>query len=193
LFSQSLQQRASATLRSLVKASAVVAVTALAAQSAWATHFSQPVVDSIDGSGPGVFGGALVDPDTANWYTFFADGTSGVTVQTTAASFDTFLTLYLAGGVPAVGDLRSAYTQIAANDDGGGGLLSLISLGTLAAGNYVVAVEQFGGGGGSYTLAIRGNVAPIGTVPEPGSLALVGLALAGVAAGVRRSSAAAAR
>jgi hypothetical protein len=191
--SKQIQQRAASTIRSVVRGSVVAAVTALAAQFASATHTTQPVVDSFDGSGPGVFNGALVDPDTANWYSFYADGSSGVTLETTAGSLDTFLSLYLAPGTPAVGDLRASYTLIDDDDDGGVGLYSLISLGSLAAGNYVVAVEQFGGGGGTYTLAIRGNVAPIGTVPEPGSLALVGLALAGVAVGVRRSSAAAAR
>lgn len=162
---------------------AALALALLTGAAAHATHFTQQNVDAIDGNGPGVyFGGIAGSGNTANWYTFAANQGDSVTIETTAATFDTHLALYQVLGVPAVGDNRNSYTLIASDDDGGVGLLSLISVPSLTAGNYIVAVEEFGGSGGSYTLSISGNVTAISSaVPEPASIALFGVTTASVA------------
>lgn len=151
-----------------------------------ATHFTAGTVDEIEGFGPGVFANSFFDPDTADWFAFMATGATTVTVETTAATFDTYLTLYSVAGIPSAGDLRSTYTLVARDDDGGAGLLSLINR-TIAPGNYIVAVEQFGGGGGTYTVSISGDdLASLESVPEPTSMLLLGTALTGIAVIRRR-------
>lgn len=157
--------------------------------SAHATHGTQPTVDSIEGSGPGTYAGSILGSvDTADWYTFFADLGDSVTLATTSASFDTTLTLYRSPSLPAVGDARVGYTLVAFDDDGGPGLLSLISLGSLAAGYYVVAVEEFGSSGGSYVLDISGTISAISGVPEPGVLLLGGAGLLALGAARRHKA-----
>lgn len=150
----------------------LVSFFAFITSNAFATHGTAEFVDAIDGSGPGVFVGSIGGSglSTAAWYSFSAAPGASVSIETTAANFDTTLTLYSVPGVPMAGDDRDDYTQLAYNDDGGFGSLSLINFGPLAGGNYIVAVEQFGGGGGNFTLSISGTgISAVSEVPEPAS------------------------
>jgi hypothetical protein len=165
----------------MVTLAAVVAGVALAAPAANATHGTAPVVDSISGTGPGVFAGSLSILDTADWYSFytFLPGTR-VTIAMNAQfnAWDPFLFLYRssAGGthVPAAGDLRASYTLLTFDDDSGPFNNSLISNFVLpSAGYYVVSAESFAGFG-NYTLSISGfpsfGILPVssaGCPPEP--------------------------
>jgi hypothetical protein len=175
-----LSERASLERRALmvcrfVGASMLAVAVFGAATTAWATHGTAPNVDFIDGSGPGVFAGTLTNQnpvDSADWYTFAADAGTPVTISMESAAFDTFLHLYRALALPAVGDARASYVLIAEDDDGGGSLNSLISVPALPqSGFYVVAAESFSAVGdalGSYELVIHGDVRPV--VPEPGTM-----------------------
>lgn len=148
--------------------------------SAEATHTTATIVDSIDGSGPGVFAGTLTNlapVDSADWFSFAADAGDNVTIALDSAVFDPYLILYLVNsGVPLAGDDRTlAYTLVAEDDDSGGGLNSLISIPSLAAGNYVIAVESFSGEGdplGAYILTVSGSIRE---VPEPSSAVLLSI------------------
>ena len=157
-----------------------------AAAPTWATHGTAPLVDFIDGSGPGVFAGSLTNQtpiDSADWYTFAADAGTPVTISMESVAFDTFLHLYRSLDLPAVGDARANYILVDEDDDGGDGLNSLISVPALPqSGFYVVAAESFSGEGdalGTYQLTIHGNVRPV--VPEPSTM--IGCLLAGMTIG----------
>jgi len=130
--------------------------------SLFADHGTTEDVDSIDGSGPDTYNGALVAiTDRADWFSFCGTAGTEVTIETTAGTFDTHLFLYSTPDKPAAGDHRADYTQVAANDDGGVGLLSKIVINLPVTGSYVAAVEAFGSSStaGSYTLVISGDVA----------------------------------
>ena len=162
----------------------------IGASPAFADHGSTAAVDSIDASGPGTFMGELVaTTDRADWYTFFGTAGTAFEAETTSAGFDTFLYLYETPGPAAAGDLRSSYTERGANDDGGAGLLSKISLNLPVTGYYVVSVEAFGSSStaGRYTLELSGQVRG---VPEPASLALIAVATGLVVVRRRRRTAA---
>jgi hypothetical protein len=149
------------------------------AAPAFATHGSALQVDTIDGSGPLAVNGTLSNPsDSADWYSFAANVGDSVTISLQSTDFDTFLFLYKTPGIPMPGDLRSTYTQVAEDDDGGGSTNSLISIPALAqAGNYLIAAESFSSTDqqlGVYHLTVSGSIHSL--VPEPStiSLALLG-------------------
>jgi len=124
----------------------------------------------------------------------YASGTD-FTIDTEGSTFDTELALYTASG-----------TLIAADDDGGTGLLSLIAAGVLADGDYIILAGGFnsqfvsgfalaGTSAGDLNLNINGSSVATGTiaagqlaaycfnVPEPSALALLAL---GAIAAIRR-------
>jgi hypothetical protein len=154
-------------MRRLLALAAAAATLGLAAAAALATHGTATNVDAIDGSGAGSFAGNLNNTtgDSADWYSFHGTAGTSVTITMASSAFDTFLFLYRAPGIPAAGDARSTYTQIAANDDSGGSLNSQIVLTLPATGYYVVAAESISDASdtlGDYTLGISGNVRAIG-------------------------------
>lgn len=142
--------------------------------------------------------GSLTSPPEGNFDTFnFNQDLSGATSLFLASDTDAYLLLF--SGM----DVFTNATFIAQNDDGGGGLNSLLNL-TLAAGSYTAYITSHGTywDGSSfeighdhlpmnYTLEIEGDVSagepPMG-VPEPGTLALLGLGLAGFAIRSRRKN-----
>jgi hypothetical protein len=142
--------------------------------------------------------GALVTGDV-DWYGFSNTASGNVSISTSYAGgtdYDTVLFLFRNDGSLDTSDF------IAYDDDSGGGLNSLIS-GLLDAGDYLVAVATHGAwysplpiSGGhhvdtQYALNISGDfvVAAASDVPEPGSLALLGLGLVGLAASRKRKQA----
>jgi hypothetical protein len=159
-----------------------------------ADHGTTPTVDSIDGTGTGIFNGTLTNTtDEVDWFTFAVTApANSATISLTSALFNPHLFLYRAPGVPAAGDLRASYTFIAQDDDSGVGLNSLLNLNNLAVGNYVIAAENFltVGTQDPYTLTVSGqNIGAIGAaaVPEFGTVASLGGLLGLSALGIVRS------
>lgn len=119
--------------------------------------------------------------------------TAGLTTLTLQGNTDAWLGLFTGTNV------LSNSTYVAQDDDGAGGLNSRLVL-NLAAGNYTAWITTHGSSWNTttnsiytnhghtpmgYTLTIDGDVVT-SDVPEPASLALFGLGLAGVAARRRK-------
>lgn len=105
---------------------------------------------------------------------FEVDLSGSYTMETQAPVVDTFLVLYGGSFAPAT-PLANA---LAANDDGGGGRLSRITLDLVAGQSYILVTTTFGNGTvGAIVSQISGpgTILLGATVPEPSSLALVGL------------------
>jgi hypothetical protein len=158
--------------RNLIAALAIVSI--FSATPAAATHTTAPIVDSIDGTGPNNFSGSLSNPaDSSDWYSFAADAGDNVAIDMQSAQFDTYLQLYRAPSTPAPGDARATFTLVTEDDDGGGGLNSLISIPSLSqSGFYVIAAGSFSGETdplGNYSLSVSGSIR---AVPEPSAAIL---------------------
>ena len=131
--------------------------------------------------------GFLVNADV-DWYSFTNTNAGLVNIyaaQAAPGDFDSVLFLFRDDGSLDTADF------IQYDDDGGSGLESLISL-VLGTGDYLLAVATHGAwydplpihgghhGSTAYNLAISGDFVS-GNVPEPASIALLGLGLAAFA------------
>ncbi len=111
---------------------------------------------------------------------FHTTGTGNVRIETTAGTFDTFITLYqgsFSAASPTVND-------VAADNDDGAGSLSYILRSLNGGNNFAAVVTSFSNGvTGSYTLQVEGAVASgrMATgVPEPSTALLAIPALAAI-------------
>lgn len=82
------------------------------------------------------------------WFRWTAPNTGTLTVSTEGSSFDTVLAVYR-------GTTLNALTIVAADDDGGPGVTSLISTQVTAGVTYHIAVDGFGGEAGAIALNVN--------------------------------------
>ncbi len=81
------------------------------------------------------------------WWSWIAPAGGSATVTTTGSSFDTILAVYVGGAV-------NALTEIASDDDSGGGLNSRVVFTAQAGVEYQIAVDGFSGSSGAITLNV---------------------------------------
>ncbi len=182
-------------MRLILKNIVMAASLALASTGALASHIASQHgenVDAIDfsfGSGGGIFSGTLGTSGTLDWFLFQANAGDVVTIRTlnTPGQFDTGLSL-IQGLVSAGLGPINTFAILAEDDDSGGNALSLITYNITTTGGYSIALGGFGGSSGNYEVSLSGNTAGF-AVPEPGTISLVGLSVAGLLLSRRRKTA----
>jgi len=89
------------------------------------------------------------------WWTWTAPQSGNVVIRTEGSAIDTVLGVYTGDGV-------SSLTEVAADDDGGVGMTSLVSFAATSGTVYRIAVDGYGGAGGpiSLQLALQPSDAP---------------------------------
>lgn len=102
------------------------------------------------------------------WYRFTPAANATVTLSTNGSAYDTLLAVY-------TGSSLAGLTQIAANDDYGGGLWSYVSFAATGGTTYQVAVDGFIGASGALALAWT-SVTPLSVTTASLSPATTGVA-----------------
>ena len=186
------------SIQTILARSVWCAATLLVCVTAHASHTPAPISD-IDGvviSNPQVFSGAYTQSATDHpWFVF--NGTVGsmieVSLVTTFGAGTSNRGSYLwlldvLDNMPEVGDstANGQLSLLAQSDNNDTDLFLNQSISFMlgSSGVFAVQIDSWLGGSGNYELTIRG--ANVASVPEPGTLALVGLAMAGLAAVARR-------
>jgi hypothetical protein len=122
-------------------------------------------------------------------YDFYVSEDGNYRFDTTTATFDTYIYVY-----PLGFSMTSPPVPIASNDDNGDFSLSCgeprrcsTAFAYLLAGNsYTFVIRGFASATGTFSARIEGP--SISAVPEPGTLALLGLGLAGLGLSRRRKA-----
>jgi len=146
--------------------------------AAFASHGQDGNVDAILGDGNGVFSGSYTHSSVHDWYTFDLAAGNTATVSISSPAWSSYLWLFQVLNEPLqTGDLLSSDYSLVASGGGSTSNSFSYTATALTAGQFAVQVDSFVGGSGAYNLTIAGAST---TVPEPASIALVGLALAGL-------------
>lgn len=193
---------------SLIAAAFAIAIAG--AQPANASHDNivGPIdaIDGVFGSGGGSFGPTVLGAGGTDWYAFAGNAGDNISIDVFTGG-DSVVALFRAvgNGIVQVGDDPLCSGSIgdtdcggqgaghdllwqAFDDDGGVSLASHLDFALTVSGQYAIVVQEFNKDDDlAYIVALSGNTAAIdGQVPEPGTMAVFGLGLAGLAAFRRR-------
>ncbi len=91
------------------------------------------------------------------WWRWTAPSSGQTTINTNGSSFDTLLGVYTGSSVGSL-------AFVASNDDGGGGLQSLVTFSAVSGTTYRIAVDGFAGAGGNVIL--NWNLVSVPTPPQ---------------------------
>lgn len=172
-------------------AAAFVASISLLGQSstALAAHGQDGTVDAILGDGNGVFMGNHTHPGTTSgvhpWYTLDLGVGDTVNINLMSTGWSSYIWLYEVLNEPLqAGDVFGPDYSLVAN--GGSGTNNNLSYMATAAtaGQFAIQVDSWIGGSGDYKLTVDG------AIPEPGTLAIMAVGLAGLGFARRKKKAA---